>query len=72
WLSSRSPHRFNPLGLSLVEIESVDPQGVWVRGVDLIEGTPILDIKPYIPEDRALAARFGWIGENDFLEKTIH
>ncbi|MFN8847905.1 MAG: tRNA (N6-threonylcarbamoyladenosine(37)-N6)-methyltransferase TrmO [Bdellovibrionales bacterium] len=48
-LATRSPHRPNPIGLSLVEIISVEKDGVWVKGIDLIEGTPILDLKPYLP-----------------------
>lgn len=59
--ASRSPHRPNPIGLSLVEIVSVENDGIWVSGVDLIEGTPILDIKPYLVhvESQPLA-RSGW------------
>lgn len=59
--STRSPHRPNPIGLSLVEIENVEKDGVWVRGVDLIDGTPILDIKPYLPAVEAIPhAKSGW------------
>lgn len=46
--ATRSPHRPNPMGLSLVKIESVEKEGIWVSGVDMIDGTPILDIKPYL------------------------
>lgn len=50
--ASRAPHRPNPIGLSLVGVKSIDvKQGrLYCRGVDLIEGTPIIDIKPYIPQ----------------------
>jgi len=52
-LSSRSPYRPNPLGLSVVEVEGVIQQGAEVilrmRGLDLIDGTPVYDIKPYLP-----------------------
>jgi tRNA-Thr(GGU) m(6)t(6)A37 methyltransferase TsaA len=58
--ATRSPHRPNPLGLTLVKREERTEKGFWISGVDLIEGTPLLDIKPYIPEDRAEAPRFGW------------
>lgn len=59
--ASRSPHRPNPIGLSLVEIVSVENNGIWVKGVDFIEGTPILDIKPYLVhvESQPLA-QSGW------------
>jgi len=59
--ATRSPHRPNPVGLSLVEIQSVEKDGIWIRGVDVISGTPVLDIKPYLPviEARPLA-KAGW------------
>lgn len=52
--ATRSPFRPNPIGLSCVEIDSIDfdaPDGpvLWVRGADLMNGTPIFDIKPYLP-----------------------
>ena len=51
--ATRSPFRPNPLGLSCVEIESIDPDApdgpmINVRGADLMDGTPVYDIKPYI------------------------
>ncbi len=53
--ASRSPFRPNPLGLSCVALEAVndqDPQGpkLLVRGADLVDGTPIFDVKPYLPQ----------------------
>ena len=45
----RTPHRPNPIGLSLVELESVQGDTLHLRGADLIDGTPVLDVKPYIP-----------------------
>jgi len=57
--ASRSPFRPNPIGLSVVSLDSIDldhPDGpiLHLRGVDLVDGTPILDIKPYIPYVDAL------------------
>jgi len=57
--ASRSPFRPNPIGLSVVRLENIDldhPNGpvLKLRGVDLVDGTPILDIKPYIPYADAL------------------
>lgn len=51
--ATRSPFRPNPLGLSCVEIESIELEGkdgpvIYVRGADLMDGTPIYDIKPYV------------------------
>lgn len=68
-LASRSPHRPNPIGISVVELEKVELDAkngprVYVRGVDLLDGTPILDIKPYLPyADSVPDARPGWAGE---------
>ena len=48
-LASRSPHRPNALSLTVARIESINGNTLILRGADLIEGTPILDIKPYLP-----------------------
>lgn len=62
--ATRSPDRPNPLGLSAVELVRVEGVQLHVRGVDLLDGTPILDIKPYIPyADAFPASRAGWIDE---------
>lgn len=47
--ATRSPHRPCPVGLSLVRVERVADNTVYVSGIDMIDGTPILDIKPYVP-----------------------
>lgn len=47
--ATRSPHRPNPIGLSLVKIEKIESEGIWVSGQDIIDGSPVLDIKPYLP-----------------------
>ena len=47
--ATRSPYRPNPLGLSCVELVAVDGTELLVRGADLMDGTPIYDIKPYLP-----------------------
>jgi len=57
--ASRSPFRPNPIGLSVVRLESIDLEHpnapiLHLRGIDLVSGTPILDIKPYIPYADAL------------------
>jgi len=65
--STRSPHRYNPIGLSLVRIESIDLDNgrIYVQGIDLLNDTPILDIKPYIAryDSVAFAASPDWINE---------
>jgi tRNA-Thr(GGU) m(6)t(6)A37 methyltransferase TsaA len=47
--STRSPHRPCPIGLTLARLEGVEGDTLVLSGVDIIDGTPILDIKPYIP-----------------------
>ena len=47
--ASRSTHRPNGIGQSVVKLEKVEGSCLWVSGVDLLDGTPILDIKPYVP-----------------------
>jgi tRNA (Thr-GGU) A37 N-methylase len=47
-LSTRTPMDPNSLGLSIVELVSVDKDIVTVKGIDILDGTPLLDIKPYI------------------------
>ena|SRR5215216_776669 len=62
--ATRSPDRPNPLGLSAVELVRVDGTRLHVRGIDLLDGTPILDIKPYVPyADAFPGSRAGWIDE---------
>ncbi|HWU77368.1 MAG TPA: tRNA (N6-threonylcarbamoyladenosine(37)-N6)-methyltransferase TrmO [Rhodanobacter sp.] len=65
-LATRSPHRPNAIGLSAVELLEVGAQSLRVRGVDLLDGTPILDIKPYVPYADAFPdSRAGWIDHVD-------
>lgn len=71
-LASRSPHRPNPIGLTLAEIVSVQNRNLVIRGVDLIDQTPILDIKPYVPEsDLAIEPKGGWVSQNPWPELPI-
>ncbi|MEK7355972.1 MAG: tRNA (N6-threonylcarbamoyladenosine(37)-N6)-methyltransferase TrmO [Bdellovibrionota bacterium] len=59
--ATRSPYRPNSIGLSAVEIVKVDGLKVHVRGFDLLDGTPVLDIKPYLPyADAFPQAKAGW------------
>lgn len=60
--ATRSPHRPNPLGLSLLPLRRVRGLTLHVGELDLLDGTPVLDIKPYLPYAEALPeARAGWI-----------
>jgi tRNA-Thr(GGU) m(6)t(6)A37 methyltransferase TsaA len=65
-LATRSPHRPNAIGLSAVELMMIEGRTLHLRGVDLLDGTPVLDIKPYVPYADAFPdARAGWIDELD-------
>ena len=60
--ATRSPSRPNPIGLSVVQLLSIDAATVRISGVDLLDGTPVLDIKPYVGEfDKREGARYGWL-----------
>jgi len=62
--ATRSPDRPNPLGLSAVKLVRIEGHRLHVRGVDLLDGTPILDLKPYVPyADAFPEAKAGWIDE---------
>jgi tRNA-Thr(GGU) m(6)t(6)A37 methyltransferase TsaA len=66
--ATRAPHRPNPIGLSLVDLLEVRGRTVRVGNVDLLDGTPVLDIKPYLPYLEAHPdARAGWIDEADAM-----
>jgi tRNA-Thr(GGU) m(6)t(6)A37 methyltransferase TsaA len=65
-LATRSPHRPNAIGLSAVELVAVEGRTLHLRGVDLLDGTPVLDVKPYVPyADAFPGARAGWIDAVD-------
>lgn len=59
--STRSPHRPNPLGLSVLKILGRDGPRLKVSRLDIIDGTPVLDIKPYTARDRKSRIRTGWL-----------
>jgi len=62
--ATRSPHRPNLIGLSVVKLLRIDDNIIYVGGIDMIEGTPVLDIKPYIPEfESNEGIRIGWLEE---------
>jgi tRNA-Thr(GGU) m(6)t(6)A37 methyltransferase TsaA len=62
--ATRSPDRPNPIGLSVVRLLRIDGATLHVRGIDLLDGTPILDLKPYLPYADAFPdSRAGWIDE---------
>jgi tRNA-Thr(GGU) m(6)t(6)A37 methyltransferase TsaA len=62
--ATRSPRRPNPIGLSIVRLVRVEGTTLHIEEVDLVDGTPVLDIKPYVPQlDDRVAERIGWFAE---------
>jgi len=63
----RGPSRPNPIGISVVRLIKVEGNRLHIRDVDIVDGTPLLDIKPYVPEfDIKEVGRIGW------LEGSVH
>ena len=60
--ATRAPKRSNPIGLSIVRLISVERNILHIENVDILDGTPLLDIKPYVPEfDQPAVERVGWL-----------
>ena len=69
--ATRSPHRPNPIGLSLVELVEIKNDILILAGADLVDGTPILDIKPYLPLFESIpSAQAGWMAAVE--KKDVH
>jgi len=61
--ATRAPSRPNPIGLSVVRLMGITERNLRVQDIDVIDGTPLLDIKPYVPEfDVREVDQIGWIG----------
>ncbi|MGE3973921.1 MAG: tRNA (N6-threonylcarbamoyladenosine(37)-N6)-methyltransferase TrmO [Bdellovibrionales bacterium] len=64
--ATRSPHRPNPIGLSCVKLERIEGDTLYFSGIDLIDGTPVLDIKPYVVSvDSVPQATVGWLDKTE-------
>lgn len=61
--TTRSPRRPNPIGLTVVELLGREGSRLRVRGLDMLDGTPILDLKPYLSSVPAEKLRRGWLGD---------
>ncbi|MBN1558489.1 MAG: tRNA (N6-threonylcarbamoyladenosine(37)-N6)-methyltransferase TrmO [Lentisphaerae bacterium] len=60
--ATRAPRRPNPIGLSVVQLDRIADGMLHVRNVDMLDGTPLLDIKPYVPDfDGCAPVRTGWL-----------
>jgi len=63
--STRAPSRPNPVGVSVVRLTRMEKNILYIQDVDIIDGTPLLDIKPFVPEfDQRKAERIGWLTKN--------
>jgi tRNA-Thr(GGU) m(6)t(6)A37 methyltransferase TsaA len=64
--ATRAPRRPNPIGLSIVKLDRIDKNILHVSNIDVIDKTPLLDIKPYVPAfDQQDDARSGWLESAD-------
>jgi tRNA-Thr(GGU) m(6)t(6)A37 methyltransferase TsaA len=60
--ATRAPKRPNPIGLSVVRLDKIKGSVLHIRNVDILDGTPLLDIKPYVPKfDAPMKVRIGWL-----------
>jgi tRNA-Thr(GGU) m(6)t(6)A37 methyltransferase TsaA len=67
--ATRAPKRPNPIGLSIVQLDRIEGGILHIQNVDILDGTPLLDIKPYVPEfDSYEEVRTGWLEQ---ARKTI-
>ncbi len=67
--ATRSPRRPNPIGLTIVELLRRKGTELHVRGVDMLDGTPILDIKPYLSSIPIEKLRRGWLAEAEVRQR---
>jgi len=68
--ATRSPRRPNPLALTVVELLRREGRVLHVRGVDMLDGTPVLDLKPYLSNIPADQLRRGWLAEAEARRKS--
>jgi tRNA-Thr(GGU) m(6)t(6)A37 methyltransferase TsaA len=67
----RGPNRPNPIGISIVQLNRIKDNVLIFEGVDIVDRTPLLDIKPYVPAfDQREASKVGWLKEK--LNKLSH
>ena len=62
--ATRAPRRPNPIGLSVVRLTKVEGRTLYIEDVDIVDGTPLLDIKPFVPKfDVVEVERIGWLSK---------
>ncbi|MBN2365779.1 MAG: tRNA (N6-threonylcarbamoyladenosine(37)-N6)-methyltransferase TrmO, partial [Calditrichaeota bacterium] len=66
--STRAPSRPNPIGISIVRLKQIEDTSLIIEDLDILDGTPLLDIKPFVPNfDRQTGLKIGWL--EDRIEK---
>lgn len=68
--STRSPRRPNPIGLTVVELLGRERATLRVRGIDMLDGTPILDLKPYMSSVPPERVRRGWLADAEARKQS--
>jgi len=69
----RAPSRPNPIGISVVRLKSIEGTRLNIEGVDMLDMTPLLDIKPFVPEfDNRLNATSGWLIKSSIAKDHTH
>jgi len=67
--ATRAPHRPNSIGLSAVPLKSIEGRVLHIEGHDMLDGTPVLDIKPYLPyADAIMDASSGWLADVELVD----
>ncbi|MFQ6088397.1 MAG: tRNA (N6-threonylcarbamoyladenosine(37)-N6)-methyltransferase TrmO [Candidatus Methanofastidiosia archaeon] len=62
--ATRAPKRPNPIGISVVRLQKIEGSKLYIKDVDVVDGTPLLDIKPYVPKfDIRKVEKIGWLSE---------
>lgn len=70
--ATRAPRRPNPIGLSVVKLLGIDGCTLTIDGVDIVDGTPLLDIKPYVPDfDERQQVKTGWYEHAGNKQQTV-
>jgi len=69
--ATRAPARPNPIGMSVVRLLGIEGNTLYIENVDIVDGTPLLDVKPYVPQfDVYEADHIGWLSDN--VQKLPH
>lgn len=69
--ATRAPCRPNPIGISCVRINKIEKNLIYVQDIDILDRTPLLDIKPYVPQfDHFPVQKFGWLQDKQVSGRT--